>query len=109
MGIRERKVIPKVISCVHGIVFVLFLVYTYTENSFIAGGVMRMQRIYIRNNGPVKNFEMDVEKFNILIGEQAAGKSTKIRIKKYICKIARGGYITYPSMLRKLLEGNVKI
>lgn len=37
---------------------------------------MRMQRIYIRNNGPVKNFEMDVEKFNILIGEQAAGKST---------------------------------
>lgn len=37
---------------------------------------MRMQKIYIRNNGPVKNFEMEVEKFNLLIGEQATGKST---------------------------------
>ena len=35
-----------------------------------------MQKIYIRNNGPVKNFEMEVEKFNLLIGEQATGKST---------------------------------
>ncbi len=35
-----------------------------------------MQRICIRNNGPVNHFEMDVEKFNILIGEQATGKST---------------------------------
>ncbi len=26
-----------------------------------------MQKIYIRNNGPVKNFEMEVEKFNLLI------------------------------------------
>lgn len=37
---------------------------------------MRMQRICIRNNGPVENFEMEVQKFNILIGEQATGKST---------------------------------
>lgn len=35
-----------------------------------------MQRICIRNNGPIKNFEMNVEKFNLLIGEQATGKST---------------------------------
>lgn len=35
-----------------------------------------MQKIYIKNNGPVKEFEMDVNKFNILIGEQATGKST---------------------------------
>ena len=35
-----------------------------------------MQKIYIRNNGPVKNFEMEVKKFNLLIGEQATGKST---------------------------------
>ncbi len=35
-----------------------------------------MQKISIRNNGPVKNFEMEVEKFNLLIGEQATGKST---------------------------------
>lgn len=37
---------------------------------------MSMQKIYIKNNGPVKEFEMDVNKFNILIGEQATGKST---------------------------------
>ena len=35
-----------------------------------------MQKIYIRNNGPVKYFEIEVEKFNLLIGEQATGKST---------------------------------
>lgn len=35
-----------------------------------------MQKIWIRNNGPVKDFEMEVEKFNLLIGEQATGKST---------------------------------
>lgn len=35
-----------------------------------------MQKICIRNNGPVKDFEMEIEKFNLLIGEQAAGKST---------------------------------
>ncbi len=35
-----------------------------------------MQKICIRNNGPVKYFEMEIEKFNLLIGEQATGKST---------------------------------
>lgn len=35
-----------------------------------------MQHIIIKNNGPVKNFKMDVNKYNILIGEQATGKST---------------------------------
>jgi AAA15 family ATPase/GTPase len=35
-----------------------------------------MQHIIIKNNGPVKNFEMDIKKYNILIGEQATGKST---------------------------------
>ena len=35
-----------------------------------------MQKICIRNNGPVKAFEMEIEKFNLLIGEQATGKST---------------------------------
>ena len=35
-----------------------------------------MQKIYIKNNGPVKFFKMEIEKFNLLIGEQATGKST---------------------------------
>lgn len=35
-----------------------------------------MQRICIKNNGPIKSFEMEIKKFNFLIGEQATGKST---------------------------------
>ena len=35
-----------------------------------------MQKICIKNNGPIKKLEMEVEKFNLLIGEQATGKST---------------------------------
>lgn len=37
---------------------------------------MNKQRITIKNLGSVKDFEMDVTKFNLLIGEQATGKST---------------------------------
>lgn len=37
---------------------------------------MLMQKICLRNNGPVKDFEMEVEKFNLLMGEQATGKRT---------------------------------
>lgn len=35
-----------------------------------------MQKIIIKNNGPVKEFEMEISRFNLLIGEQATGKST---------------------------------
>ena len=39
-----------------------------------------MQKICIRNNDPVKYFEMEIEKFNLLIGEQATGKSTIAKV-----------------------------
>lgn len=35
-----------------------------------------MHRIEIRKNGPIEQLEMNINKFNILIGEQATGKST---------------------------------
>ncbi len=35
-----------------------------------------MQKIIVKNNGPVKDIEFDIRKFNVLIGEQATGKST---------------------------------
>jgi ABC-type lipoprotein export system ATPase subunit len=35
-----------------------------------------MKKIQIKNLGPVKFFEMEIKKFNILIGPQASGKST---------------------------------
>ena len=35
-----------------------------------------MQRITIKHLGPIQELEMDVERFNLVIGEQATGKST---------------------------------
>lgn len=35
-----------------------------------------MHKIEIRKNGPIEQLEMNINKFNILIGEQATGKST---------------------------------
>mgnify|MGYP002526747027 CR=1 FL=1 len=35
-----------------------------------------MQEITIRNNGPVRDVEFDIKKYNVFIGEQATGKST---------------------------------
>lgn len=35
-----------------------------------------MATIDIRNLGPISNYHMDIKKFNLLIGEQATGKST---------------------------------
>lgn len=35
-----------------------------------------MQKITIRNNGPVRDVEFDIKKYNVFIGEQATGKST---------------------------------
>lgn len=38
--------------------------------------VIHMQKISIKNLGPIKEFESDLSKMNLLIGEQATGKST---------------------------------
>ncbi len=35
-----------------------------------------MQKIFIKNFGPIKDLELEVKNFNLLIGEQATGKST---------------------------------
>ncbi len=53
-----------------------------------------MQKIYIRNNGPVKEFEMEVNNFNLLIGEQATGKST-IAKSIYFFRIIKTTIIDY--------------
>lgn len=57
-----------------------------------------MQKIKINNLGPVKNFNMEIKDFNLLIGEQATGKSTiakciyyfriiKTSITDYLCQL----------------------
>lgn len=37
---------------------------------------MNSQQIVIKNNGPVRDFQMEINSINLLIGEQATGKST---------------------------------
>lgn len=57
-----------------------------------------MQKIDIRYLGPVKEFTMEIREFNLLIGEQATGKSTvakaiyffkiiKITLTDYLCQL----------------------
>lgn len=53
-----------------------------------------MQKIRIENNGPIKEFEMVVNKFNLLIGEQATGKST-IAKSIYFFRIIKTSIIDY--------------
>ena len=61
-----------------------------------------MQRIEIRNLGPIKNIDMDVNDFNLIIGEQATGKSTiakavyyfryiKTILTDYLCQLYDAG------------------
>lgn len=51
------------------------------------------QVITVKNLGPVKEFEMEVNKFNLLIGEQASGKSTIAKCIYFFRTIKT--YITY--------------
>lgn len=53
-----------------------------------------MQKIYIRNNGPIREFEMEVERFNFLIGEQATGKSTVAK-SIYFFRMVKTIVLTY--------------
>ena len=57
-----------------------------------------MQKIIIRHLGPVKTLDMEIKDFNILIGEQATGKSTvakaiyffriiKTTLTDYLCQV----------------------
>ena len=41
---------------------------------------MEKEKLIIRNFGPIKDVELDLGRFNILIGEQATGKSTVAKV-----------------------------
>ncbi|HRE63804.1 MAG TPA: AAA family ATPase, partial [Ferruginibacter sp.] len=38
------------------------------------------EKLTIRNFGPIKNVELDFKKFNVIIGENATGKSTVAKV-----------------------------
>jgi len=54
-----------------------------------------MQRITIKNVGPVKELNMEINRFNFLIGEQATGKSTVAKCIYYFrnVKTVIAGYL----------------
>lgn len=52
------------------------------------------EKLIIKNFGPIKHIELELKKFNVLIGEQATGKSTVAKVLA-VCR-----YFSY------ILEGN---
>ena len=57
-----------------------------------------MQKVIIKHLGPIKELEMEIKDFNLLIGEQATGKSTvakaiyffrsiKATLQDYLCQL----------------------
>ena len=53
-----------------------------------------MQRIKIKHLGPVQELEMEIKDFNLLIGEQATGKSTVAKAI-YFFRIIKGTLTDY--------------
>lgn len=74
------------------------LAHNNTGNKKCMGRVRKLQRIEIKYLGPVKEIDMEIKDFNLLIGEQATGKSTvakaiyffrmiKVTLTEYLCQI----------------------
>ena len=62
-----------------------------------------MQKITIQHLGPLKKLEMEIKDFNILIGEQATGKSTAAKAI-YFFRIMKDSMTDY---LCQLLDTSV--
>ncbi len=63
------------------------------------------EKLTIRNFGPIKNVELELGRFNVLIGEQATGKSTVAKVLavcRYFSYITQNGY---PSLNDDFEEG----
>ena len=54
-----------------------------------------MQRLIIKNFGPIKDAEIDVKPFLILIGEQASGKSTIAKLIYFFKSLANDFFTSY--------------
>lgn len=76
-----------------------------------------MQKIVINDLGPINHLEMDIKQFNLLIGEQATGKSTiskaiyyfrmvKSELIDYLYDVAINGYgeHVFPKILNNRLK-----
>ena len=51
-----------------------------------------MARLIIRNIGPIKNVDIELNKVNVFIGEQSSGKSTIAKIISFCSSI--GNWLT---------------
>ena len=55
----------------------------FEEKAYICNSILRiiyMARLIIRNIGPIKNVDIELNKVNVFIGEQSSGKSTIAKI-----------------------------
>jgi predicted ATP-dependent endonuclease of OLD family len=60
------------------------------------------EKLIIRNFGPIKEVELDLKKFNVIIGEQATGKSTIVKILsmcRYFSYIVKSNFSKYSIIL----------
>ena len=59
------------------------------------------EKLIIRNFGPIKNVELDLKKFNVIIGDNATGKST---IAKVLAVCRYFSYIMESTLLESFFE-----
>lgn len=60
------------------------------------------EKLIIRNFGPIKDVELDLKKFNVIIGENATGKSTIAKVLA-VCK-----YFSYIALDDAFIAGRTK-
>ena len=58
-----------------------------------------MQKVIIKHLGPIKELEMEIKDFNLLIGEQATGKSTVAKAIYFFRSIKRHCRIIFASCM----------
>ena len=66
------------------------------------------EKLIIKNFGPIKSVELELSRFNVLIGEQATGKSTVAKLLavcRYFSYIVNGGGSTSAPFENKFFEG----
>lgn len=71
--------------------------------NFIKRDPMFIKKIYVSNFKSFKNLEIELDKFNVLIGANASGKSNFIQILKFLNNITKNGLKSAISM-----QGGIK-
>ncbi|MBK8562198.1 MAG: AAA family ATPase [Saprospiraceae bacterium] len=58
-----------------------------------------MQKLIVRNFGPIRELDLDIKDLSLFIGEQATGKSTVAKLIYFFKKVVKDelvGYLVNP-------------